>query len=234
MKDMLRPLSDPNQDFGISLHSHQLPSKHHVRSVWKTLGILIACWLLTPVVGSWGHSYIVDQHNDMLLPFQGFTISPVGSPVGQSFVPTLSSLDVVELQMNVQRTDTTSSASAFVRIRADNPGGTILGESSPVTITNPTNSADLQLVHFDFATPLGLTPSNMYLLEVVGFSGVQAGVFTSGGLTANSYANGTAFSQGAAVPLADLWFREGSSGSTSPPPHLAFPSRRRYSSSVQV
>jgi len=229
MKRHAKATSDPNLNHGTSLNSHQLPSKHHVRSVWQTLGILIACWLLTPVVGSWGHSYTVDQHNDMLLTSYGYVI-PGGAFVGQSFVPTLSSLDVVELQMNVQRTDTTSSATAFVQIRADNPGGSILGASSQVTITNPTtNPADLQLVHFDFATPLGLTPSNVYLLEVVWVAGgVQAGVFSSGE-GVDAYANGTAFFQGVAAgstngPVAaDLWFREGSSSSTTTPPTPSVP-----------
>lgn len=216
MKNTIPFLSVPHEGHRL-IPGSPSPSKRPAKSIRQALGTVILLWLLIPAMGSWGQPFTIDQANDTVLTTQGYVI-PGGSFVGQSFLPTFASLDVVELQMNVQAPNNTSSGSAFVRIRSASPAGAILGTSSSVTITNPNPNSALptQLVHFDFLAPLALTPLTLHVLEVVHDGGTGLGVFTSG-FNNNTYADGAAFFQGASQPNADLFFREGTSTAPAVP-----------------
>ncbi|MDH3199017.1 MAG: hypothetical protein OEO21_12340 [Candidatus Krumholzibacteria bacterium] len=150
------------------------------------------------------HPFVPDQSNDLILTSQGFVIPGFGQ-VGQSFVPTFSLLDVVELQMNSQLTE--SGGTAVVQIRSGTIAGPILGVSQSASVP-PYPGPAFTLAHFDFLVPVALTPGSTYVIEVIAISGTM-GVFTSG-FGANTYPQGTAFFMGAAQPGDDLWFREGS------------------------
>lgn len=162
---------------------------------------LMAVGILIVPTSSWADSFVVDQSHTTA-PFQGYTLP--GQLVGQEFVPTLASLDSVELQMNSQ---SSSLGSALINIRAGNIVGAILGTSNTLAMTNVGNP--LQLYHFDFPGSVPLVPGNTHVIEVVHAAGGSVGVFLGGGLGLGTYAAGHAIAFGVQQIDDDLWFREG-------------------------
>ncbi len=162
--------------------------------------------------------YIVDQQNDSLPYSGGFTFQAnVGGPVGQSFAPTLSSLNVVELLINDQNPGWGGDVSIAVRIHDGGIGGSVLGTSQTVLFHDQVPQLHFQypeLVRFDFASSIVLTPGQTYTIEPYAVSGLSSlGVFGTG-FGIDSYVAGESFFQGgiyAEVGNApfDLWFREG-------------------------
>ena len=174
------------------------------RSSSATLAIVLA--LAVEV----SHASVLDQHNDALLPFQGFSTPQT---IGQSFVPTLDNLAAVELQVNDQSIGDGSGWGLFVYIRDGAINGAILGMSNtvsfPDTPAGPFSAIFPALL--TFATSISLSPGHTYVIDVqpdpanVG----SIGVFTAGGFNIDGYAAGTAFA-GALTPAlepTDLWFR---------------------------
>ena len=199
---------------GIPMRTIQLDLKTVSNIVWLILvtGLLsIGVSVFYPALVL-AHPFTVDQAADTLLPAQGYTSG--APPIGQGFTPTLSFLDVVELQMNSQLA---TPGSAFVQIRAGSMSGPVLGASLPVVVSN--FGLPLALVHFDFAAPVSLTPSALHFMEFMTPSG-SLGYFLSGGFGANPYAGGTAIAFGVAQPGDDFWFREGFSGAVPEPTSL--------------
>lgn len=136
-------------------------------------------------------------------------------PFGQSFVPTLPSLDFVELNL----TDNTSKANgvtAAVRIRGGDINGPTLGTSQPVFLADCFNfSAGAGCgmaggspveIHFDFTASVALVPSQTYVLEPFAISGDTFAVLTA---ATNPYAPGTAIFNGSSDSTSDLWLKEG-------------------------
>lgn len=146
---------------------------------------------------------MVDQANDVAGPSGGFVI-PSTAVVGQTFVPTLSTVDFVELQLNIQ---TLVTGIVEVKVRDTGPGGALLATSAQEAITNP--GLPVQLYRFDMPTPAPVTPGDTYFLEVMHVSGGNVGVFLGGGAGANGYADGEAYVRGVPSFDDDLWFREG-------------------------
>lgn len=156
------------------------------------------------------HGLVLDQHNDALDPFQGFSTPQA---IGQSFVPTLNKLAAVELQVNDQNLGDGHGWGVFVRIREDSMAGAILGTSDivsfPDTPAGPFSTIFPALLNF--ATPIDLTPGHTYVIDVqpdpANFGSM--GVFAAGGLNIDGYPAGTAFADTLTPDLepADLWFR---------------------------
>ncbi len=149
-------------------------------------------------------TYTIDQQNDSLTPFQGYTTG--GGIMGQSFSPTANWLDHVELQLNAQ--STTNTASAYLNIM-DSPSGTILGTSNTLSFTGST----IKLAHFEF-TAIDISSYNSLFISVVKDSTTNIGAFLAGGLGSNAYAGGQAYLDGAPCCTgfqadSDLWFRTG-------------------------
>ena len=161
--------------------------------------------LLTITAAAQASPYNIDQHNDALNPFQGYTTG--GGIMGQSFSPTDNWLDHVELQLNAQ--STSGTASAYLEIK-DAPTGSVLGTSNTLSFTG--NS--IQLAHFEFA-PIDISSYNSLFISVVKDSVLNIGAFTAGGLGLDSYAGGSAYLDNAPCcdgfqRDSDLWFRTGS------------------------
>jgi len=150
--------------------------------------------------------YVVDQHNDDLAPFQGY--SSGGGIVGQSFRPTFEYLDYVELQVNAQ--NYTGSTSVHVDIM-DTPTGAILGSSNTLVFT--TNA--ITLGHFEFTSPINISSYDTLFISVVkDFVNPDAiygyGVSAAGGNNIDSYEGGAAYSAYlGGYQNSDLWFRTG-------------------------
>jgi hypothetical protein len=126
----------------------------------------------------------------------------VFSPIGQSFTPTLTSLNFVNLLTDIQ--GSTAPFTLEVNIRSGSISGTILGMSQP-TIVNPPSLFTLIVTPFTFSTPVTLVPGDFYVMEVVAVSGDTLLTSTD----TNNYANGTQILGGLAQPNNDLWFQEG-------------------------
>jgi len=149
-------------------------------------------------------TYTIDQQNDSLNPFQGYTTG--GGIMGQSFSPTANWLDHVELQLNAQ--STTNTASAYLNIM-DSPTGSILGTSNTLSFTGST----IQLAHFEFAA-IDISSYSSLFISVVKDSTTNIGAFLAGGFGSNAYAGGQAYLDGTSCctgfqPDSDLWFRTG-------------------------
>lgn len=183
---------------------------HNVRSLVTTSAVVAAL----ASIDAAAHPFIVDQSATGLVGGDAFgngTGITVAAGAAQSFVPTLSSLSVVELQINDQSPGNGQSVDLVVNIRDGGLGGAILGTSNVVTRADGGPNASISLLHFDFGAPVALTPGQTYVMEVITVSGFEdSGVFFAGTGIPDSYPQGTAFIFG--LPFTnsrDLWFREG-------------------------
>jgi hypothetical protein len=139
---------------------------------------------------------IFDQTNTGL---PGGTLSQnllVFSPLGQSFTPTLTSLNFVNLLTD------NGSATLEVNIRLGSITGPILGTSQPAVI--PFTFAP-NFASFSFSTPVTLIAGNLYVIEPFVVSGDTLIVSTN----TNNYPGGTQILAGIPQPNNDLWFQEG-------------------------
>jgi len=123
-------------------------------------------------------------------------------PFGQSFTPTFSSVGFIRLKLYDFDPGNSLGATVYVNLLAISITGTVLAASSPVFMPDDF----LGYTDFLFLTPVSVTPGTTYYFQPVVQSG-DAWIAAWGG--SSSYSNGTAFSNGQAVPFQDLWFREG-------------------------
>jgi hypothetical protein len=119
------------------------------------------------------------------------------APIGQSLTPALNSIGYVALGMAGSGT-----ATVYVNVRASSITGTILGSSTPVSVSN---SSGNDIFDFYFPTAISLTPGTTYFFDVNQSSGTPWLVNIYG----YEYAGGTAFLKGAALTQDDLWFQDG-------------------------
>jgi len=161
-----------------------------------TFSLLIAI----PVHGG----LIVDQQQTLENGVTATFTSPA-----QSFIPTLTSLNFVELGLEDRDPDNSIGANLFVQIRQTSITGTIIGTSSTLSLSDgfgaPVGSG-LTPVLFTFPSLVSLTPSNTYVLQLFISSGDTFLVNTS---DSNPYSGGTAFFFGSPFSDSDLYFREG-------------------------
>jgi hypothetical protein len=122
-------------------------------------------------------------------------------PFGQSFTPSLSSVGFVRLYLYDSTGGGGGPGTLSINIRSASVTGTILGTSDPVNL--PAGFAGL--VNFYFSTPVPLVPQDTYAFQPFVVSGTRWGTLVD----RYNYDGGTAFSLGAPVTTADLWFREG-------------------------
>lgn len=114
-----------------------------------------------------------------------------GNNLGQSFVPTLSSIDAVSIYLNDATDYIPGPATAEVKVLSgvvgsNGLGGAVLAISAPVTFTN---YPDIRPIEFDLGSPLSVIPGATYVLEVVGLKGA----FHFNNVAASSYPTGQYF-----------------------------------------
>ena len=126
------------------------------------------------------------------------------APVGQSFVPAATSLDVVSLWV---ATGGPAPVTLQVVVYAGGLDGSVLGRSQPVDI--PLDYADV--VSFSFATAVSLQPGRPHALAVVRVSETGNGAvgWAQHANWNDPYPQGEAILQGQPLPQADLWFQLG-------------------------
>jgi len=160
-------------------------------------------------------TFIYDQQsatNDSLV---GYTAISSLQPVGQSFVPTLSSIDFIRLRISFAFGSppfrTNAAGSVYVNLWSGGiSNGVLLAATAPVSISL-LFPATVAFTNFYFDAPVALTPGATYYFQPFVQSEVgslDAGLFSSPFYPA-TYPGGTAFIFGTAKLSEDLWFREG-------------------------
>ena len=128
------------------------------------------------------------------------------SPVGQSFTPTLASIDFVNFAFFDAVLGNDVGATVYVNLHSTGMGGPILAATTPVFMPdnfgwNTSNNGENI---FMFPTTVALQPGTTYYFEVV----VQAGDLWAIRGTELPYNGGTAFLNGLPA-TGDFYFREG-------------------------
>jgi len=164
--------------------------------------LTIILTFLSALIGH-GQAILYDQQSSTdETPFAhaGYSIQDA-SQSGQSFTPSLAGVDFVRLNLNDDNTTNGLGATLYLKLRQSNMGGTILGTTSPVTLTNGFAGP----VSFFFPSTVALSPSQPYAFEVV----VQSGDNWNALAAEYFYDGGTSFYRGLPISGSDLWFREG-------------------------
>ena len=128
-------------------------------------------------------------------------VQPNG-PLGQTFVPSLSAVGFVQLELFDGHPDNGLGATLYVNLRSDSMTGAVLSTSSPVYM--PETPSGGGVTNFFFSPGATVVPGTTYFFEIV----VQSGDLWRANV-AGRYLLGNAYFQGVAQPFDDLWFREG-------------------------
>ena len=168
----------------------------------QRLGFLALTILAVAISPAKADSILFDQTNTTLPLGTLFQNISVFSPIGQSFTPTLTSVNFVNLL--TEPGGNTMPFTLEVDIRSGSISGTILGVSQPTTII-PQSPFDSIVTPFTFATPVTLVPGDLYVTQVLTVSGDAL----LGSTNIDNYAGGTQILGGVAQPNNDLWFQEG-------------------------
>ena len=167
--------------------------------------ILVQLWMLLLLAVLARGEFVFDQQsvtNDAPDEHSLVTDFPTNIVYGQSFIPSLSLIDKVELILGDAPGRGDGGATVSVDLWSGGIGtGTLEGSAQPVYI--PVSFSGY--TNFFFSTPVTLTPSDTYFLAVS-----QAGNdIISLEETFNNYPDGVAYVNGTSQPVFDLWFREG-------------------------
>ena len=107
---------------------------------------------------------VVDQTNTALPNGELFQNAFFFAPIGESFTPTFTSLNFVNLQTETG-TGSTAPFTLALNIRSGSISGTILGTSQLTTVTPPPFGA--VPTPFAFSSSVALVPGDLYVMEVV-------------------------------------------------------------------
>jgi hypothetical protein len=125
------------------------------------------------------------------------------SPVGQSFTPSLQAVGFIRLDIGNGGPPPGSAATFYLNLMSDSINGAVVGSTDPVIIQPNTSSPS----NFFFSSPVSVTPGQTYYFDVIEQSGDNTWAISAD--QGYFYPGGTAFFNGGAAPLYDLWFREG-------------------------
>jgi len=159
-----------------------------------------------------GQGYVYDQESattPLNINYDTFDISRL--MLMQAFVPTLSSIDFVQLEISDYPDSSTSGEKICVGIYSGSPSEpTLLGTSELVSLPANFHNDGIAysgVVTFYFATAVTLDPGQTYYITVAEITGDD---LWSVAVTENTYPNGKLYAGGAPItPSTDLWFREG-------------------------
>ncbi len=125
----------------------------------------------------------------------------LGDGLTQGFTPTLSGIDAVELSI---RASGTSNSLRIDLFSGDGDGGTLLGSSATLNITNQTFAT----LHFDFPSRVPLSPGALYSFRITHLGGDFSAYVEERNF--NPYPGGIPRNpDGSALPFYDLIFTEG-------------------------
>lgn len=130
------------------------------------------------------------------------------APMGQSFMPTFTSIKFVQLAFYDLNAGNSQGVSIYLNLRTNSITGTILASTAPVFMPDSfgIGGGAAEVTNFFFASAINLTPDAVYCLELIVQSGDSWAVSTG----EYNYPRGSVISHGAPVgDMSDLWFREG-------------------------
>jgi hypothetical protein len=159
---------------------------------------------------------VIDQQNTAN---NTFTVTALSS-LGQTFTPTLNSLDFATFTLS----NTNASTYRVEVYSGVGYGGTLLGASPAYSVAvaplpangQPFTVDNASPVEFDFASPITLTPGDTYTLRAIQVTGGGGFFFLRTGLN-NPYPGGAAFA-GSTINSIDFVFNEGIHSSAVPEP----------------
>ncbi len=145
--------------------------------------------------------FTYDQQSSTDETVAGNTVIQQAQVVGQSFAPSLSSVDFIRLKLSDNNPASGVGVVMYVNLLSNSIAGTIFSQTQPVTLSN----GFAGVVNFIFPNSVALTPGTTYFFQPI----VQSGDLWNIDIEEYNYPNGTAFYQGQPMPSSDLWFREG-------------------------
>jgi hypothetical protein len=159
-----------------------------------------------------GYVYTYDQQSattPLNINYDTFDISRLA--LMQSFVPTLSSIGFVQLEISDYPDSSTSGATFSVALYSGSMQDlTLIGGTERVDLPANFNNDGIAysgVATFYFASSITLTPGDTYYLGVVEITGDS---LWSVAVTGDTYSNGQLYGGGYPFrPTTDLWFREG-------------------------
>jgi len=155
-------------------------------------------------------TFVVDQQSTNIVDGAIFLSQ---QPAGQSFIPMLSSIALIEIQLfDRNYPDSGPGATISINLHSGSINGTLLGTTESIDL--PANS--FGTYDFFFNTPIAVSPGTPYYFQPVESGGGDFGTE----ITFLQYAGGDAVQSGVSRTDRDLWFREGIV-STVPEPSLA-------------
>jgi hypothetical protein len=137
------------------------------------LACAVSCWFAWARIAIGAPFQAIDQSNYSATGIPGTGIPPNDDSIGQSFVPSLSGVDAVELDLRIYTlAGTGEDVVARINLRdgvagADGLGGNIIGSSVVQTISGFL----VATYHFDFPFTVSLTPGNTYVAHLERVSG---------------------------------------------------------------
>ena len=188
------------------LASCKLVKEHHNKPM-KIENLIFIAALFASQVCATGQGFIFDQQSSATSAnaFAGI-IMQNSYPLGQSFTPTLTGIDFVQLAFRDKNIGNNLGATVFMNVRSDSITGTILGTTAPVSMPDGFGAGpNAAIATFFFASTVSLQPETLYYLEPIVQSGDQW-VICDGEYF---YFRGTEIGLGTSFPASDLWFREG-------------------------
>jgi hypothetical protein len=151
-------------------------------------------------------TFIYDQQSaDESSGGGGFVTIQSNQPLGQSFIPTNSSIGFIRLLLSDSVLNG-SGATVYLNLLSSSITGTILGKTEPVFMPDGFGVSSRGFANFFFPVPIAINPGTTYYFQPV----VQSGDPSWAVLGYHYlYPGGTAFLNGLANSGNDLWFREG-------------------------
>jgi hypothetical protein len=156
------------------------------------------------VASGQGTLFVYDQQSATSrdLGIGGVSIQQM-QPMGQSFIPGLSSVGFVQFEFTDFNPGNGLGATVYVNLLADSITGTVLDSTAPVFMPDGVFAS---VTSFLFATPAAVAPGTTYYLQPIVQSGDHWDVVGGN----YGYAGGTLYALGAPSGSGtDLWFREG-------------------------
>jgi hypothetical protein len=172
-------------------------------------------------------SQVIDQSYLPFHPSSGFdevySLTPLGPvsnlPLGQQFVPTLTSMNFLDLWIEDAASDDPATATIQVNIRATSISGTILGTATAVAPAEINLSGGTTLTEFDFSSPISLTRGATYVIQAAEINATtenRSFGWVGGPLGNSTYAPGEAYINGTLQPTFDFAFEEGTQSVPAP------------------
>jgi hypothetical protein len=166
----------------------------------------VALFFLIPICAfAQGTMYVYDQQSstdETPFPGDGGDMRQIAGPWGQSFTPSLSSIDFIRLKFADGNTSDAGGATVYLNLHADSLTGAVLGSTAAVTM--PSNFAGTTT--FLFPTSIALTPGTTHYFEPILVPGQGSWLINGGEY---GYPGGSIFANGLPALGSDLWFREG-------------------------